>query len=83
MQDLRKTHAAAAHKILTYLHKFPEKGLMYRKNNQLSIERYTDANCASDVDDRRSTSGFCCVVIRNFVSCCKSKKQNVVARSSA
>ncbi|RVW15128.1 Retrovirus-related Pol polyprotein from transposon TNT 1-94 [Vitis vinifera] len=47
-----------------------------------SIEVYTDADWAGAVDDRRSTSGYFTFVGGNLVTW-KSKKQNVVARSSA
>nr|CAN62726.1 hypothetical protein VITISV_018786 [Vitis vinifera] len=52
--------------------------LRYLKN---SIEVYTDDDWASVVDDRRSTSGYFTFVGGNLVTW-KSKKQNVVARSS-
>ncbi|RVW81474.1 Retrovirus-related Pol polyprotein from transposon RE1 [Vitis vinifera] len=48
----------------------------------VSIEVYTDADWAGAVDDRRSTSGYFTFVSSNLVTW-KSKKQNVVARSSA
>ncbi|RVX09224.1 Retrovirus-related Pol polyprotein from transposon RE1 [Vitis vinifera] len=48
----------------------------------VSIEVYTDADWAGAVDDRRSTSGYFTFVGGNLVTW-KSKKQNVVARSSA
>ncbi|RVX16275.1 Retrovirus-related Pol polyprotein from transposon RE1 [Vitis vinifera] len=47
-----------------------------------SIKVYTDVDWAGAVDDRRSTSGYFTFVSGNFVTW-KSKKQNVVARSSA
>lgn len=37
---------------------------------------------AGSLDNQRSTSGYCSFVRGNLVSCC-SKKQSVVARSSA
>ncbi|KAL6328692.1 hypothetical protein AAG906_003378 [Vitis piasezkii] len=43
---------------------------------------YTDADWAGAVDDKRSTSGYFTFVGGNLVTW-KSKKQNVVARSSA
>ncbi|RVW94515.1 Retrovirus-related Pol polyprotein from transposon RE1 [Vitis vinifera] len=61
----------------------PGKGILFAKNvNHQSIEVYTDADWADAVDDRRSTSGYFTFVGGNLVTW-KSKKQNVVARSSA
>ena len=36
------------------------KGLMltYRRSDTLEIERYSDANFAGDIDDRKSMSGY-------------------------
>ena len=48
----------------------------------MNIEGYCDSDWASCVDDRRSTSGYCMFVGGNLVSW-KSKKQTVVARSTA
>ena len=56
---------------------------LFTKNvDHQSIEVYTDADWAGVVDDRRSTSGYFTFVGGNLVTW-KSKKQNVVARSSA
>ncbi|RVW94742.1 Retrovirus-related Pol polyprotein from transposon RE2 [Vitis vinifera] len=61
----------------------PGKGILFAKNvDHQSIEVYTNADWAGAVDDRRSTSGYFTFVGGNLVTW-KSKKQNVVARSSA
>ncbi|XP_020240779.1 uncharacterized protein LOC109819453 [Asparagus officinalis] len=60
----------------------PGKGLIFRKNGHVNIEGYCDSDWASCADDRRSTSGYCIFVGGNLVSW-KSKKQSVVARSTA
>ena len=71
----------AIHRILRYLKGTPGKGLFFRNTAERSIEVYTDADWASSVDDRRSTSGYCSLIWGNLVTW-RSKKQIVVARSS-
>ena len=69
--------------ILRYLENALGKGILFTKNvDHQSIEVYTDADQAGAVDDRRSTSGYFTFVSGNLVTW-KSKKQNVVTRSSA
>ncbi|KAI5341941.1 hypothetical protein L3X38_009816 [Prunus dulcis] len=46
----------AIDRILRYLKSAPEKGLMFLKNGDLEVVGYTDANWASSITDRRSTS---------------------------
>ena len=46
------------------------------------LEAYTDADNARSMDDGRSTSGYCTLLGGNLVTW-RSKKQNLVARSSA
>ncbi|XP_070010774.1 uncharacterized protein [Nicotiana sylvestris] len=60
----------------------PRKGLLFSKHDHLQIEAFIDAGWAGSLDDRRSTSGYCTLVRGNLVTW-KSKKQSVVARSSA
>ncbi|RDX96694.1 hypothetical protein CR513_20602, partial [Mucuna pruriens] len=72
MHDPKERHLQAS----------PGKGLLFRKEGTLSMEIYTDADYAGSVVDRRSTSGYCMFLGGNLVTW-RSKKQNVVARSSA
>ncbi|KAL5564490.1 hypothetical protein UlMin_027654 [Ulmus minor] len=51
-------------------------------HNHLKVEGYTDADWAGSADNRRSTSGYFTFVGGNLVTW-RSKKQPVVARSSA
>lgn len=56
--------------------------MFFKKNEQRIVKAYTDADWAGSSIDRRSTSGYCTFVWGNLVTW-RSKKQNVVARSSA
>jgi hypothetical protein len=82
MHDPRTGHIEVVYQILRYLKGTPGKGLWFRKNQNLDLEGYCDADWASSQDDRRSTSGYCIFVGGNLVSW-QSKKQAVVARSTA
>ena len=53
-----------------------------KNNGNTHIMGYTDADWAGNSLDRKSTTGFCTFVGGNLVTW-KSKKQTVVARSSA
>lgn len=77
-----KEHLDAIYKILKYLKGSPGRGLLFRKGRELTIEAYTDADWAGSIVDRRSTSAWCTFVGGNLVTW-RSKKQSVVARSSA
>jgi hypothetical protein len=72
----------AVTRILRYLKKTPGKGIQFRKNRHLDIWGYIDADWARDRTDRKSTSGYFIFVGGNLVIW-RSKKQNVVALSSA
>ncbi|KAK2983602.1 hypothetical protein RJ640_023136 [Escallonia rubra] len=61
----------------------PGQEILFTKNeDHQSVDVYTDADWAGAVDDMRSTSGYFTFVGGNLVTR-RSKKQNVVARSSA
>ena len=77
-----KDHMDAVYRVLRYLKSSPGKGLFFRRNNDYEITGYTDADWAGDQTDRKSTSGYFMFVGKNLVTW-RSKKQKVVARSSA
>ena len=82
MHSPYEVHLEAVYRILRYLKSTPGKGLFFKKSEQKTIEAYTDADWAGSVTDRRSTSGYCTYIWGNLVTW-RSKKQSVVARSSA
>nr|CAD1840715.1 unnamed protein product [Ananas comosus var. bracteatus] len=69
-------------RILRYLKSTPGKGILFSNHGHLKVEGYTDADWAGSADNRRSTSGYLTFVGGNLVTW-RSKKQPVVARSSA
>ncbi|XP_040939865.1 secreted RxLR effector protein 161-like [Gossypium hirsutum] len=75
-------HFKAVKRILRYLHGTLDYGLTFTKTSKLMLEGFFDASWGSDVDDRRSTSGYYVFLGGNPV-CWSSKKQQVVSRSSA
>lgn len=75
-------HLEAVYRILRYLKGNPGKGLFFKKTSERNVSIFTDADWAGSVTDRRSTSGYCTYVWGNLVTW-RSKKQGVVARSSA
>lgn len=73
---------SAVYRILKYLKSAPGRGLLFSKKGDLGIEGYTDSDWAGNQIDRKSTSGYFTFVEGNLVTW-RSKKQKVVARSSA
>ncbi|KAK8936826.1 hypothetical protein KSP39_PZI012397 [Platanthera zijinensis] len=83
MHSPRKSHLQAVERILRYLKNAPGQGLVYRTSSFApTLVAYSDADYAGSLDDRRSTSGFCTYLGGHLVTW-RSKKQAVVARSSA
>ncbi|CAL8132823.1 unnamed protein product [Prunus armeniaca] len=82
MHSPSEVHRDAVNRNLRYLKSTPGKGLMYSKQGHLDVIGYTDADWVGSQTDRRSTSGYFTFVGGNLVTW-RSKKQNVVARSSA
>ncbi|RVW46182.1 hypothetical protein CK203_076168 [Vitis vinifera] len=43
------------------------KGILFKKNNTLALEAYTDADYAGSLVDRRSTTGYCTFLGGNLI----------------
>ncbi|RVW12206.1 Retrovirus-related Pol polyprotein from transposon TNT 1-94 [Vitis vinifera] len=82
MNNPTEKHMTIVIRILRYLKMTPGKGLFFQRTTKKEIEIFSDADWAGSVTDRRSTSDYCSFVWGNLVTW-QSKKQSVVARSSA
>ncbi|BAT99138.1 hypothetical protein VIGAN_10052900, partial [Vigna angularis var. angularis] len=75
-------HWNALIRILRYVKKAPGQRLLYEDKGRIQVSGYCDADWTGSPIDRRSTIGYCVFLGGNIISW-KSKKQNVVARSTA
>ena len=75
-------HLKLVKRILRYLKGTVTRGILMKNNGHFKLEGYTDSDWAGNSLDRKSTTGFCTFIGGNLVTW-KSKKQTVVARSSA
>ena len=82
MHDPREIHLQAAYRVLHCLKANPGKGILFKKTSDFALAIYTDADFVGSPLDRWSTLGYCTFLRGNIVSW-RSKKQNMVARSSA
>ncbi|XP_048440198.1 uncharacterized mitochondrial protein AtMg00810-like [Pyrus x bretschneideri] len=74
-------HFNIVKRILRYLKGSIGRGIIMHNNYSTTISGYMDADWARNAIDRKSTTGYCTFVGGNLVTW-KSKKQQVIARSS-
>ncbi|XP_050147510.1 secreted RxLR effector protein 161-like [Malus sylvestris] len=79
--NLGEAHCSAAKKVLRYLQETKGYMLVYDREEELELKGYTDSDLASDLDDRKSTSGYIFLLGGSAVSW-KSAKQTVIATST-
>lgn len=76
------SHMQAAKRVLRYLLSCPGQGILLATSSTASLTAYCDSDWAGCPMTRRSTTGFCIFLGSSPISW-KSKKQQVVARSTA
>ncbi|KAL5544927.1 hypothetical protein UlMin_008711 [Ulmus minor] len=82
MQEPRKPHLEAIHRILRYLKGSPGQGLLFPSDSDLSLIGYCDADWGGCITTRHSVTGYCVFLGKALISW-KSKKQTTVSKSSA
>lgn len=82
MQKPTTVHMQAAKRLLRYLAGNPKQGILLATTAAAELQAYCDSDWASCPITRRSTTGYCIFFGSSPVSW-KTKKQSVVARSSA
>ena len=82
MAEGADSHWQAAKQILRYLKGTSTKGVVYTKEEKFTLKAYCDSDWATDVDDRKSITGYV-IYAQGGAIVWKSKKQPTTARSSA
>ncbi|XP_028945711.1 uncharacterized mitochondrial protein AtMg00810-like [Malus domestica] len=75
-------HFNLVKRVLRYLKGSIGRGILMKRNDNTQVVGYCDVDWAGNQIDQKSTSGYCTFVGGNLVTW-KSKKQSVIARSSA
>ena len=76
-----QTHWTAAKRVIRYLQGTKDHGLIMGKEVNDNLTGMVDANWGTDVEDRRSTSGYLFMLMGGLL-CWTSKRQSTVALSS-
>ncbi|KAI5354969.1 hypothetical protein L3X38_007864 [Prunus dulcis] len=85
LNDIRyyqRTYLLNYHQTRHHICRSVGRGILMKNNDNVHILGYTDVDWAGNCLDRKSTTGYCAFIGGNLVTW-KSKKQQVIARSSA
>nr|KYP65464.1 Copia protein [Cajanus cajan] len=82
MANPTKSHLGATKRVLKYLKGCPNKGLYFKRNSPIHLIGFSDADWATCVSTRRSVTSYCFFIGNSLISW-KTKKQNIVSRSSS
>ncbi|XP_048491346.1 uncharacterized mitochondrial protein AtMg00810-like [Beta vulgaris subsp. vulgaris] len=82
MHQPTTVHMQAAKRVLRYFSGSISQGILLANSSQAHLQAFCDNDWAGCASTRRSTSGFC-ILLGNSPISWKSKRQSVVARSSA
>ncbi|XP_071700678.1 secreted RxLR effector protein 161-like [Rutidosis leptorrhynchoides] len=81
MASPKDEHLLAAKRVLQYLKGTYNYGLLYARDAKHKLMVYTDSDYARDVEDRKCTSGYVCL-LSGAAICWSSCKQKIVTLSS-
>lgn len=73
MHSPKEVHLQAAYRVLQYLKGTPGKDILYKRNGELLLEAYTNADYAGSIVERRLTSAYCTFLGGNLITW-RSKK---------
>jgi len=82
MHCASKTHFQAAKRIFRYIKGTIDYEIRFSHVEKLNLHGYSDSDWVGNIDDMRSTSGYCFNFGSGVFSWC-SKKQEIVAQSTA
>ncbi|CAA6662830.1 unnamed protein product [Spirodela intermedia] len=67
LQESRRVHWVRALRVLTYIKRSLEQGLIYLRHDHLCIVAYSDIGYADDKGDQKSTTNYCTYISSNLV----------------
>jgi len=81
MHNPQEHHWKAVKCILRYLADTHSHGLLIQRSSSTNVRAFSDAGWGNDIDDKKSTTGYCVYYGLNIIAWF-SHKQRVVSRSS-